>query len=323
LKLKGNGWAAEGITGDLPQRKRFQLMDRFKKNTIQILVATDVASRGIHVEDISHVIKYDLPQDAENYVHRIGRTARAGKTGRALSLACEKYVYHLEPLEEMLGYTIPVEWPEDEWLVADQCGPVSTRRHVRKARTTRRVDRGQTDRRRAPARPRTPGKRPASRRDAPPPRPTGYFPGTFFGFMPKTAASATPQAPSSADPEQPPENVEPKPAPKPQKRRRRPRKPKTGETAKPKADGAEDADVTGESSAPAVGKAPGDDNTENPPERVEPKPAPKPQKRRRRPRKPKTGGTAKPKANGAGDADPAGESNAPTLPNGSESNESN
>ena len=83
-------------------------MENFKNGKIKILVATDVASRGIHVEDISHVINYDIPQDAENYVHRIGRTARAGKTGRAISLACEDYVYHLEPLEDMLGYKIPV-----------------------------------------------------------------------------------------------------------------------------------------------------------------------------------------------------------------------
>ncbi|MGB9438475.1 MAG: DEAD/DEAH box helicase, partial [Desulfobacterales bacterium] len=102
-RLKGNGWPAEGITGDLPQRKRFRLMEQFKKGQLKILVATDVASRGIHVEDISHVINYDLPQESENYIHRIGRTARAGKTGRALSLACERYVFHLESIEEWLG----------------------------------------------------------------------------------------------------------------------------------------------------------------------------------------------------------------------------
>ncbi len=123
-KLKGNRWPAEGITGDLPQSKRFKLMGRFKEGHIKILVATDVASRGIHVEDISHVINYDLPQDSENYVHRIGRTARAGKAGQALSIACERYVFHLEPLEEMLGYKIPVVWPEDDWFIEDKAGPV-------------------------------------------------------------------------------------------------------------------------------------------------------------------------------------------------------
>ena len=89
-KLKGNGWPAEGITGDLHQRKRFQLMEQFKSGKLKILIATDVASRGIHVEDVSHVINYDLPQDAENYVHRIGRTARAGKKGKALSFGMRK-----------------------------------------------------------------------------------------------------------------------------------------------------------------------------------------------------------------------------------------
>ncbi len=116
-KLRGNGYPAEGITGDLPQPKRLALMGRFKSGKVKILVATDVASRGIHVEDISHVINYDLPQDSENYIHRIGRTARAGKRGRALTMACERYVYHLEPLEEMLGYKLPVVWPEEIWFV--------------------------------------------------------------------------------------------------------------------------------------------------------------------------------------------------------------
>jgi len=109
-RLKANGFPAEGITGDLPQRQRFKLMEHFKSGQLKILVATDVASRGIHVEDISHVVNYDIPQDSENYVHRIGRTARAGKTGKAITLACEEYVFHLEPLEAMLGYKLPVVW---------------------------------------------------------------------------------------------------------------------------------------------------------------------------------------------------------------------
>jgi len=136
-KLKGNGLPARGITGDLPQRKRLKLMEDFKEGRFTILVATDVASRGIHIEDISHVINYDLPQDAENYLHRIGRTARAGKTGRALSLACETYVYHLEPLEKMLGYKLPVSWPEDDWLKKDEAGPVFRRQDRSKARPSK------------------------------------------------------------------------------------------------------------------------------------------------------------------------------------------
>ncbi len=124
-KLRGNGYPAEGITGDLPQPKRLSLMGRFKAGKVKILVATDVASRGIHVEDITHVINYDLPQDSENYIHRIGRTARAGKKGRAMTMACERYVYHLEPLEEMLGYKLPVVWPAEDWFVEDKAGQVS------------------------------------------------------------------------------------------------------------------------------------------------------------------------------------------------------
>lgn len=126
-KLKGNGFPAEGITGDLPQPKRMRLMERFKGGKTKILVATDVASRGIHVEDISHVINYDLPQDPENYIHRIGRTARAGKSGRAISFACETYVYFLEPIENMMGRPIPVIWPEDGWFMEDKAGSVKLR----------------------------------------------------------------------------------------------------------------------------------------------------------------------------------------------------
>jgi ATP-dependent RNA helicase RhlB len=232
LKLKGNGWAAEGITGDLPQRKRFQLMDRFKKNTIQILVATDVASRGIHIEDISHVINYDLPQDAENYVHRIGRTARAGKTGRALSLACEKYVYHLEPLEEMLGYAIPVEWSEDDWLVEDQCGPVCTRRQARQARTKRRVNRGQAGRRDNGPRTRNTGKGHPRRRDTFADRPPGYFPGTFFGFAPKAEEPEGKVAKKADSASKSTAKAAGGPEPKPKKKRRRPRKTKSAGKSK-------------------------------------------------------------------------------------------
>ncbi|MDJ0889236.1 MAG: DEAD/DEAH box helicase [Desulfobacterales bacterium] len=171
-KLRGNGLPAEGITGDLPQRKRFRLMDQFKEDRVKILVATDVASRGIHIEDISHVINYDLPQDSESYVHRIGRTARAGKSGKAISLACENYVFHLEPLEEMLGYKIPVVWHEDDWLVKDQAGPVKTSRRTRAKRPARK-------------KPRPRSSKPASRRfDLIKDRPPDYFPGTFFGFAP-------------------------------------------------------------------------------------------------------------------------------------------
>jgi ATP-dependent RNA helicase RhlB len=187
-KLKGNGWPAEGITGDLPQPKRFRLMEQFKKGQIKILLATDVASRGIHVEDISHVINYDLPQDSENYVHRIGRTARAGKTGRALSLACEHYVFHLEPVEKMLGYKIPVVWPGDDWFVADRSRPLAPRRRSHPKRAAQKRTRGIENKRRER---RKPSKKPKS----------SHFPGAFFGFGPELKPESKPVPKSEPKPE--------------------------------------------------------------------------------------------------------------------------
>jgi ATP-dependent RNA helicase RhlB len=119
-KLKGNGFPAVGITGTVDQKKRLRIMQQFKAAQIKILVATDVASRGIHVEDIDIVFNYDIPQDPEDYVHRIGRTARAGKTGRAITLACEKYVYYLEAIEKLVGKKIEVKWAEDDWYEEDR-----------------------------------------------------------------------------------------------------------------------------------------------------------------------------------------------------------
>jgi ATP-dependent RNA helicase RhlB len=186
-RLKGNGWPAEGITGDLPQRKRFQLMEQFKKGQLKILVATDVASRGIHVEDISHVINYDLPQDSENYIHRIGRTARAGKSGRALSLACERYVFHLESLEEWLGHKIPVVWPEDDWYVEDQSGPMAPKRKPRLKSTARRRPRSDQNKRREPGKPK---QKPRS----------SHFPGAFFGFGPEPESPANIETSQNSNP---------------------------------------------------------------------------------------------------------------------------
>jgi ATP-dependent RNA helicase RhlB len=179
-KLKGNGYPAEGITGDLPQKKRFSLMERYKNGRIKILVATDVASRGIHVEDISHVINYDLPQDGENYVHRIGRTARAGKEGIALSLACDEFVLNLEGIEEKLGYKIPVVWPEDDWLVEDKSRPVFSS-NDRRMETRERFKRGRDKQKNYKER--TIAGTPAEETGEKPKK--GRFPGSFFGFGPE------------------------------------------------------------------------------------------------------------------------------------------
>jgi ATP-dependent RNA helicase RhlB len=107
-RLEVNGYKTNVLMGDLPQKKRLEVINRMKAGELDILVATDVAARGLHVDDLSVVVNYDLPEDYENYVHRIGRTARAGKSGRAVSLACEKYVFHLEAIESFIKDKIKV-----------------------------------------------------------------------------------------------------------------------------------------------------------------------------------------------------------------------
>lgn len=117
--LNANGFATASITGDLDQRKRMKVLSQFKDGTLPILVATDVASRGIHIDGVTHVINYDLPQDPEDYVHRIGRTARAGAGGMAISLACEEYIHSLSDIEEFIRQKIPVMPLTDEMIVTN------------------------------------------------------------------------------------------------------------------------------------------------------------------------------------------------------------
>jgi len=112
--LQANGASSAVLSGDIPQKKRMRILDQFKLGSLTHLVATDVASRGIHVDNVTHVINYDLPQDREDYVHRIGRTARAGARGQAISFADEEMVYMLEDIEAFLGTRIPSEMPLDE-----------------------------------------------------------------------------------------------------------------------------------------------------------------------------------------------------------------
>jgi ATP-dependent RNA helicase RhlB len=106
--LRSNGFNAEVISGDVPQNKRERLLQDFQSGELPILVATDVAARGLHIPDVSHVFNYDLPQDAEDYVHRIGRTARAGASGDAVGFACEDYSFSLLEIEQFIGFKIPV-----------------------------------------------------------------------------------------------------------------------------------------------------------------------------------------------------------------------
>ncbi len=115
--LRGNGYETAVLSGDVPQKQRLSLLKRFQQGELRILVATDVAARGLHIEGISHVINFDLPQDAEDYVHRIGRTARAGASGHAVSFACEQYAFSLPEIEAYIGNKIPVARIEPELLV--------------------------------------------------------------------------------------------------------------------------------------------------------------------------------------------------------------
>ncbi|MDP6376877.1 MAG: DEAD/DEAH box helicase [Pseudomonadales bacterium] len=110
--LSRKGIKCEPLAGDVPQRKRLSTMNKFKEGELAYLVATDVAGRGIHVDDISHVINYDLPEDAEDYVHRIGRTGRAGKTGTSISFVSEDDAFNLPAIEEYLGESVVCTQPE-------------------------------------------------------------------------------------------------------------------------------------------------------------------------------------------------------------------
>jgi len=106
--LEANGVHAKAISGDVPQKKRQRLLLDFQSGELQVLIGTDVASRGLHIPDVQYVINYDLPQDSEDYVHRIGRTARAGASGDAISFGCESYAMSLPDIEDFIGHKIPV-----------------------------------------------------------------------------------------------------------------------------------------------------------------------------------------------------------------------
>ena len=105
--LEANGVHASAISGDVPQNKRQRMLADFQEGRLPVLIGTDVASRGLHIADVEYVINYDLPHDAEDYVHRIGRTARAGASGNALSMACETYAMSLPDIENYIGHKIP------------------------------------------------------------------------------------------------------------------------------------------------------------------------------------------------------------------------
>ncbi|MDC7125634.1 MAG: DEAD/DEAH box helicase [Spirochaetales bacterium] len=133
-RLEVNGYKTKYLMGDMPQKKRLAVINEVKAGGLDILVATDVAARGLHVDDLALVINFDLPEDYENYVHRIGRTARAGKSGKAISLACEKYVYHLQAIESYIGDKISVMIADDELFAEDASEGMTFKKEYREDR---------------------------------------------------------------------------------------------------------------------------------------------------------------------------------------------
>lgn len=153
--LEGNGYRSAILSGDVPQRKRQKLFGEFSAGDLPILVATDLASRGLHIPDISHVFNYDLPQNAEDYVHRIGRTARAGASGDAVSLICEEYVYSLHEIENYIGHKISTEKVTQDMLITPSA-PVAVSKHTGlKTRKNNRKGRPSGRNRRKEGRPRS------------------------------------------------------------------------------------------------------------------------------------------------------------------------
>ena len=198
-RLTRNAWETRALTGDVDQKRRLKILNDFKEGRLPILVATDVASRGLHIEAVSHVVNWDLPQDAEDYVHRIGRTARAGAGGKAISLVDESSALALEAIEKFIGQKIAVEWADDDFFLQEIKPTAEERRRYsdeRRARLAARDRFGDRDRGR-----RGGGGRPHGRPHGEPPQ-----------------ASRTP---SAAPPPPPPPSGEGRSDPRRRRRRRR------------------------------------------------------------------------------------------------------
>ncbi|WP_162045337.1 ATP-dependent RNA helicase RhlB [Vibrio taketomensis] len=115
------------LTGDVPQKKRERILEQFTQGEVDLLVATDVAARGLHIPQVTHVFNYDLPDDCEDYVHRIGRTGRAGASGHSISFACEQYAINLPAIEEYIEHAIPVSDYDSSALIQDLPAPIRLR----------------------------------------------------------------------------------------------------------------------------------------------------------------------------------------------------
>ncbi|WP_163932224.1 ATP-dependent RNA helicase RhlB [Paraferrimonas sp. SM1919] len=122
-QLDADGHRVGLLTGDVPQKKRLKILEQFTSGQIDLLVATDVAARGLHISDVTHVFNYDLPDDCEDYVHRIGRTGRAGATGHSISFACEEYALNLPDIETYIEHAIPVSNYDADALISDLPAP--------------------------------------------------------------------------------------------------------------------------------------------------------------------------------------------------------
>ncbi len=122
--LAADGHRVGLLTGDVPQKKREKILEQFTRGDVDILVATDVAARGLHIPQVTHVFNYDLPDDCEDYVHRIGRTGRAGASGHSISFACEEYAINLPAIEEYIEHQIPVSDYDSSALLTELPAPL-------------------------------------------------------------------------------------------------------------------------------------------------------------------------------------------------------
>lgn len=129
--LSADGHRVGLLTGDVVQKKRLALLKQFTDGDLDVLVATDVAARGLHISDVTHVFNYDLPDDCEDYVHRIGRTGRAGESGVSISFACEEYAMNLPAIEQYIGHSIPVSQYAPDALLTDLPKPHRLKRGVK------------------------------------------------------------------------------------------------------------------------------------------------------------------------------------------------
>lgn len=129
-RLSRYGFEAVILSGDVPQKKRLDSLESFRGGKAKVLVATDVAARGLHVDGVSHVINYNFPQDPEHYVHRIGRTGRAGAAGISISFACEDDSFYIPAAEKLLGNALSFDHPDEDWLVLPEPPPRTKKEEI-------------------------------------------------------------------------------------------------------------------------------------------------------------------------------------------------